>query len=123
MHELNLGAMETRLAELIWEKAPLTTAQLVQLCAREFAWKRTTTYTMLKRLCQRDLFRMENSLVTVVTTREEFQSKRSRNFIVEAFGGSLPAFLAAFTGGKKLSRQEAEQLQKLIDDSRREEES
>ncbi len=121
MDDLILGTMETRLAELIWVNAPLTTADLVRLCGEEFDWKRTTTYTMLKRLCQRGIFQMENSRITVLMSREEFMGKRSRSFIAETFGGSLPAFLAAFTGGKKLSQQEADLLQKLIDESRKEE--
>lgn len=120
MEEFVLGTMEKRFADLIWDRAPVTTAELVKQCDMAFGWKRTTTYTMLKRLCQRDLFKMEHSIVTVLVPREEFLSNRSRNFVNETFGGSLPAFIATFTRNRSLSREDADALQKLIDESRKE---
>lgn len=119
MEEYVLGTMENRFAELLWEAAPIATGELVKRCEAAFGWKRTTTYTMLKRLCQRGLFQMENSLVTVLVTREEFLAARSQNFVNETFGGSLPAFIATFTRNRRLSQQDAEALQRLIDDSRK----
>lgn len=121
MEELVLGTMETRFAEVIWETAPVTTAELVRQGAEDFGWKRTTTYTMLKRLCQRGLFSMENSLVTVLVPREEFLARRSEKFVNEAFNGSLPAFIAAFTRSRRLSQKDADDLQRLIDEYRKEE--
>ncbi len=118
MDELELGTMEARFADMIWELAPVTTAELIKRCGEAFEWKRTTTYTMLKRLCLRGLFQMENSMVTVLTTKEEFLEKRSRRFVRESFGGSLPAFIATFSRGRKLSREDVDALQKLIDESR-----
>lgn len=119
METYTLGAMESRFADVIWEHAPVTTAELVRLCGEAFDWKRTTTYTMLKRLCQRGLFRLDNGLVTVLVSREAFLAARSESFVDESFGGSLPAFIAAFTRSRPLSNQEAEAIQRLIDDSRR----
>lgn len=121
MEELVLGTMETRFAKVIWETAPVTTAELVRRGAEDFGWKRTTTYTMLKRLCQRGLFSMENSLVTVLVPREEFLARRSEKFVNEAFNGSLPAFIAAFTRSRRLSQKDADDLQRLIDEYRKEE--
>ena len=121
MEQYKLGAMESRFADLIWENAPLSSGELVRICEKELEWKKSTTYTMLRRLCQRGIFQMENSRITVLMSREEFMGKRSRSFIAETFGGSLPAFLVAFTGGRKLSQQDADLLQKLIDESRKEE--
>ena len=121
MEELVLGTMETRFAKVIWETAPVTTAELVRRGAEDFGWKRTTTYTMLKRLCQRGLFSMENSLVTVLVPREEFLARRSEKFVTEAFNGSLPAFIAAFTRSRRLSQKDADDLQRLIDEYRKEE--
>lgn len=117
--ENKLGAMEMRFAELIWQHAPVSSGELVRLCEKELSWKKSTTYTMLRRLCQRGIFKNEDSIVSAVITREEFDARESTEFVEEKFDGSLPRFLAAFTAQKKLSDAEIEALQKLIDDSRR----
>ena len=114
-----LGAMEMRFAELIWKHAPIPSGELVRLCEKEFEWKKSTTYTMLRRLCQRGIFKNEDSLVSAILTRAEFDTRESTDFVEEKFNGSLPRFLAAFTTGKKLSDAEIDALQKLIDNSRR----
>ena len=119
MGDMRLGAVETRFAQIIWENAPLSTGALVKLAQERLSWKRTTTYTVLKRLCEKGLFRTENSVVEVLVDREEFYARQSGEFVQESFGGSLPAFLAAFTRGKKLDDQELDELQKLIDSHRR----
>lgn len=119
MQEHVLGIMEGRFADLIWEHAPISTGDLVKLCQEAFDWKRTTTYTMLKRLCQRGLFANENSVVVVCMSKEEFQGRQSEQFVSDTFGGSLPAFIAAFTKGKGLSDAEADEIQRLIEESRR----
>ena len=90
MEEYVLGTMETRFAEMIWEAAPITTGELIKRCDAAFGWKRTTTYTMLKRLCVRGLFQLQDGLVTVLVTRSEFQAARSERFVEETFGASLP---------------------------------
>ncbi len=118
MDESRLGAIEARFADLLWEKAPIPSGELVPLCQREFGWKKSTTYTMLRRLCQRELFQNENSLVTPLLTREEFYARQSRRFVDETFDGSLPAFLAAFASRKGLREDEVRELEKLIEQYR-----
>ena len=118
MGDMKLGAIETRFAEIIWANAPLSTNQLIKLCADELEWKRTTTYTVLKKLCEKGIFKTENSLVTVVISKQEFEGMQSEQFVEETFKGSLPAFLTAFNSRKKLSDQEIDEIQKLIDQMR-----
>lgn len=117
--EGKLGAMEMKFAELIWRNAPIGSGELVKLCEKELSWKKSTTYTMLRRLCQRGIFKNEESIVTAVISREEFDAMESTEFVEEKFNGSLPRFLTAFTAQKKLSDAEIDALQKLIDNSRR----
>ena len=119
MSELKLGAVEARFADIIWEQEPLTSTELVKLAAQELSWKKSTTYTVLKRLCERGLFQNRDGTVTSLLSREEFYAVQSERFVEETFDGSLPAFLAAFAARKKLSDEEISQLQKLIDRSRR----
>lgn len=118
MADMRLGPVETRFAEIIWANEPLTTNQLTKLCARELEWKRTTTYTVLKKLSEKGLFRTENSVVTALISRKEFEGMQSEQFVEETFRGSLPAFLAAFGSRKKLSEAEIDELQKVIDSMR-----
>ena len=118
MGDMKLGTIETRFAEIIWANAPLTTNQLIKLCADELEWKRTTTYTVLKKLCEKGIFKTENSLVTTVISKQEFEGMQSEQFVDEAFKGSLPAFLAAFNSRKKLSDKENDEIQKLINQMR-----
>lgn len=115
METYKLGEMEQKFADLIWEKAPVGSGELAKLCEKAFAWKRTTTYTMLKRLCDRKLFVNNGGVVEVLMTREEFQAAQGEQFINDTFGGSLPRFLAAFSRHKKLSDGEVAELKKLID--------
>ena len=115
MKDMKLGVIETRFAEIIWENEPLTTNQLIKLCAEELEWKRTTTYTVLKKLSEKGLFRTENSTVTVLMSREEFEAAQSAAFVEETFRGSLPAFVAAFTRKKEISPQELRELRELLD--------
>lgn len=118
MNDTKLGAIETRFAELIWRNEPLSSGDLVKLCQQELSWKKSTTYTVLKKLCDRGLFRNEGGTVTAVLSREEFFARQSEVFVEETFQGSLPAFLTAFTRRKKLSEKEIQQLQQLIDRNR-----
>lgn len=115
MSDMKLGPIETRFAHMVWEHAPMTTAQLVKLCAEELQWKRTTTYTVLKKLSEKGLFRTENSTVTVLISREEFEATQSADFVEETFQGSLPAFVAAFTRKRSISPQELKELRQLLD--------
>ena len=116
MSDYTLGAIETRFAGLIWDNEPIPSGQLVKLCEKALNWKKSTTYTVLRRLCQRGLFENKDGLVTSRLSREEFAARQSEAFVEEAFGGSLPGFLAAFIGGKTLTAQEAEELKHLIDE-------
>lgn len=116
MERFKLGEMERRFADLIWERAPIASGELAKLCGEAFGWKRTTMYTMLKRLCDRELFVNENGVVSVKTSREEFESATGRQFIEENFDGSLPRFLVAFSRKKKLSEREIAELKRLIDE-------
>lgn len=115
MEPYKLGEMEQKFAELIWENAPIATGELTRLCETAFEWKRTTTYTMLKRLCERNLFENDHGTVRVLMSKEEFESARGEQFLEEHFDGSLPKFLAAFSRRKKLSSREVEELKKLIE--------
>ena len=116
MMESKLGHMETRLAELIWQREPLASGELVKLCAEAFSWKKSTTYTMLKRLCQRGIFINDGGTVRALLSRDEFYAIQSEQFVEETFAGSLPRFLAAFTRRKKLSDEEIALIRKMIDD-------
>lgn len=114
MEDYKLGPMETRFAQLIWKNAPISSGDLVKLCQKELEWKKSTTYTMLRRLCQRGIFQNQNGTVSPLLTQEEFHGLQSEKFVEETFQGSLPAFLTAFTRRKKLTNQEIEALETLI---------
>lgn len=119
MSNLKLGAVESRFADLIWTHAPVSSTQLVRLAEEALGWKKSTTYTVLRRLCGRGIFRNEGGTVTALLSREEYYAAQSEQFVEEAFSGSLPAFLAAFTTRKRLSDEEIIELQRLIDENRR----
>lgn len=116
MEQYRLGEMEQKFANIIWEKAPISTGELTKLCEAEFQWKRTTTYTMLKRLCDRGLFANEGGRVVVKTGREDFRGAQGQQFLEDTFEGSLPKFLAAFSRRRKLGEKEIEELKKLIEE-------
>lgn len=114
MEEVRLGLVESQFADIVWEHAPLTTRELVDLCAEKLNWKRTTTYTVLKKLCLRGILAMENSIVTVLINKEQFKSIRTQQFVGEYFQGSLPAFIAAFTAQKAPSEKEVAQIKEML---------
>lgn len=118
MAEYKLGEVESIFADIIWSNEPLSSRSLAELAEKRLNWKRTTTYTVLKRLCDRGLFRNEGGKVTSLVSREEFYARQSEQFVEETFNGSLPAFLAAFGSRKKLSDSEIDELQKVIDSMR-----
>ena len=115
MEELRLGTVEGRFADIVWQNQPLSTKKLVELCEKELNWKRTTTYTVLKKLCDRGIFKTENSTVSAVLSREEFYAIQSERFVEDTFDGSLPAFIAAFSSRKKLSTDEVAELKRMIE--------
>ena len=115
MDEWRLGVVEARFADIVWRHAPLTSGELVRLCQQELEWKKSTTYTVLRKLCDRGLFRNDGGQVTARITRDDFYAAQSRRFVEQTFDGSLPAFLAAFTGGRALTDKEIADIQRLID--------
>lgn len=115
MKNIKLGVVESRFADIIWENEPVETSQLIKLCQKELNWKRTTTYTVLKRLSQRGIFKNIDGVVTSVISKDDFYSMQSEQFVDETFKGSLPAFFAAFTSKKKLSKEDISEIKKLID--------
>ena len=115
MAEWNLGVVESRFADIIWQSQPVSTQTLVKQAETQLGWKRTTTYTVLKRLSDRGLFKNEGGVVTACLSREEFYARRSEQFVEESFAGSLPAFLAAFTARKDLTAADVAEIRRLID--------
>ena len=118
MSDYKLGAAEAKFADLIWENEPLTSGALSKLGKAALGWKKTTCFTVLKRLCDRGIFQNQGGTVTSLISRDEFYARNSEAYVEETFGGSLPAFLAAFGSRKKLSDREVEELQKLIEQMR-----
>lgn len=113
--DIQLGVIEARYADMIWEHEPVTSSELVKMTAVEFHWKRTTAHNVLRRLIDKGLFRNENGLVTSVISREDFYSRQSRQYVEDTFAGSLPAFIAAFTQVSKLTQEEADLIRRMID--------
>lgn len=116
MNELQMGVIESRFADIIWQNEPVATTELVKLSEKELNWKKTTTYTVLKRLCDKGIFRNDKGTVTSLISKKEFYSVQSEKFVDETFGGSLPAFLAAFTSRKTLTREEVDELRRMVAD-------
>ena len=119
MAEWKLGTIEARFAGMIWQNEPVSSGKLVSMAEEQLGWKKSTTYTVLKRLCERGIFRNEKGAVTALISKEAFYAAQSEKFVQDTFGGSLPAFVAAFASRKKLSEQEIAELQKLIEKIRR----
>lgn len=118
MAEYRLGEVESVFADIIWNHEPLSSRLLAQLAEERLNWKRTTTYTVLKRLCDRGLFQNQGGTVTSLVSRDAFYAMQSQQFVNENFQGSLPAFLAAFGSSRKLTDSEIDELQKVIDTMR-----
>lgn len=106
---------ELRFCEILWTHEPVKSSELVRLCADELGWKKSTTYTVIKRLTERGVVHTENAVVTALVNREDVQSAESRAFVERNFSGSLPGFLSAFVGGKGLTAAEADELRRMID--------
>ena len=117
MAELQMGMVESKFADIIWRTAPVTSSQLVKLGEAEMGWKRTTVHTVLRRLCDKGLFQNDGGLVTVKMSREEFYARQSRQYVDDSFHGSLPAFIAAFTQGRRLTEEERDGLRRMIDEA------
>ena len=117
MAEYKLGEIEMKFAELIWNYEPISSGELAALCLKELNWKRTTTYTVLKRLCDKGIFKNEKGVVSSLVSKQLFQAKQSEEFVKGTFGGSLPNFVAAFVSQKKLSREDIDELKRIIEES------
>lgn len=116
MDDTRLGAVESQFADIIWKNAPLSSRDLVKLCQQQLEWKKSTTYTVLKKLCDRGIFQNEDGIVTPLVTRQEFHARQSQRFVEETFHGSLPAFISAFASGKKLSPQDVSDIRRMLDE-------
>ncbi len=116
MVEYRLTEAEENLAEIIWAKEPIRSPELVEICAERFKWKKSTTYTILKRLEEKNIVQNNNSIVEALIKKEDFYGEQSKIFVEENFNGSLPRFLAAFTRRRKLSKKEVQEIQRLIDE-------
>ena len=116
MDDTRLGAVESQFADIIWKNAPLSSRDLVKLCQQQPEWKKSTTYTVLKKLCDRGIFQNEDGIVTPLVTRQEFHARQSQRFVEETFQGSLPAFISAFASGKKLSPQDVSDIRRMLDE-------
>ena len=120
MQNLKLCESEYRFMQIVWDEAPLSSGQLAALCLEKLGWKKSTTYTVLKKLCGRGFIQNERAIVTPLVKRDDVQSYESEVFVERTFSGSLPAFIAAFVRGRKLDEQEAEEIKRMIDESRKE---
>ena len=118
MAEMRMGTAEAKFADIIWENDPISSGDLAKLGNKEFEWKKTTSFTVLKRLCERGIFQNQNGTVTSLVSREEFYARHSDQYVEETFGGSLPAFLTAFGRKNKLSDKEIDEIQMIIDSMR-----
>ena len=116
MAEYQMGLVESKFADIIWGNEPLSSNTLVKLCADALEWKKSTTYTVLKRLCDKGIFKNEGGTVTSLIKRDDFYSAQSEKYIEESFGGSLPDFLAAFTSRKELTEKEVASLRAIIEE-------
>ncbi len=115
MDDKRLGAVEAKFADLIWQNEPLGSGELVKLCESELNWKKSTSYTVLKKLCDRGIFKNEGSVVTSLVSKEDFYAMQSEKFVEETFEGSLPQFIAAFTKRKALSEAEIAEIKEMIE--------
>ena len=119
--EIELGEIQEQFAEIIWDNEPIASGKLVKIADERLGWKKSTTYTVLRKLCEKGLFQNSDGIVTSVISKAEFDHAKSNKFVNDNFGGSLPSFIAAFTGRKKLSEKEVAKIQKMIDSFKGEE--
>ncbi len=115
MDDMKLGLVESKFADIIWRNEPLKSGELVKLCEEELSWKKPTTYTVLRKLCERGIFRNENGVVSSLISKEDFYAMQSEKFVEDTFEGSLPMFLAAFTKRKSLTREDVTLLKEMIE--------
>ncbi|MDY6307239.1 MAG: BlaI/MecI/CopY family transcriptional regulator [Oribacterium sp.] len=115
MKGIELAAVQERFADIVWANEPISSGDLVKVCEKELSWKKPTTYTVLRKLCEKGLLQNVDGIVSSLISKEEFYSAKSEQIIEDSYEGSLPAFIAAFTSHKKLSKKEVDEIQKMID--------
>jgi len=115
MKSIELAAVQERFADIVWANEPISSGDLVKVCEKELNWKKPTTYTVLRKLCEKGLLQNVDGIVSSRISKEEFYSAKSEQIIEDSYEGSLPAFIAAFTSHKKLSKKEVDEIQKMID--------
>ncbi len=120
MIDYKLGEVEMRFVDIIWNNEPLSSGELVKLAEDELSWKKSTTYTILRKLCGKGILLNDNSEVTSLITKEEYTALQSEKFVHDTFSGSLPEFLTSFSRRKKLSNKEIDEIQQFIDKYRKE---
>ena len=123
MNVIELAAVQERFADIVWANEPIASGDLVKVCEKELNWKKPTTYTVLRKLCEKGLLQNVDGVVSSLVGREEFYSAKSEQIIEDSYEGSLPAFIAAFTSHKKLSRKDVDEIQKMIDAYKKEAEN
>ena len=116
MNDIQLGAVESKFADIIWQNEPLTSSELAKKSEETLKWKKTTSFTVLKRLCDKGLFKNEKGTVTSLISHDEFYSMQSEKFVEDTFDGSLPAFLTAFTSRRNITKEELDEIRKMIDE-------
>ncbi|MBQ7051030.1 MAG: BlaI/MecI/CopY family transcriptional regulator [Firmicutes bacterium] len=115
MEDMKLGVVESRFADLIWMNEPIASGELVKMCRQKLDWKKSTTYTVLKKLCDKGIFQNVEGVVSSKISKKDFYAIRSEQFVEETFQGSLPAFIAAFTQRKQLSKEEINEIRRMIE--------
>ena len=117
MKDLKIFDAEYKFLDIVWDCEPINSTQLTKICLEKLGWKRTTTYTVLRKLCDREILKNENATVTALVKREQIQKYESEALLEKSFDGSLPAFLTTFLKDKKISKTEEEKLKKLIEEA------
>ncbi len=120
MSDIELGVVQERFADIVWANEPVASGELVRICEKELNWKKPTTYTVLRKLCEKGLLINDNGIVRSLISREEFYSAKSEQIVADSYRGSLPAFIAAFISRKDISAEEAEEIRRMIDAFREE---
>ena len=120
MKNIELAAVQERFADIVWENEPIASGDLVQICEKKLNWKKPTTYTVLRKLCEKGLLQNVDGIVSSLISKEEFYSAKSEQIIEDSYKGSLPAFIAAFTSHKKLTKKDVDEIQQLIDTFKKE---
>lgn len=113
--DIELGEVQAKFADIIWEREPISSGELTKICGKELGWKKSTTYTVLKKLCEKGIFQNINGTVTSKISKDAFYFAKSEKLVNENYKGSIPTFLAAFTSRKKLSEKDIDEIQKMID--------